>query len=420
MASTRSMTKYLASYAEPEVKVVGSLEGRWAGVVVVPICDERVEFIDGLASALRAIPCLLIVIVNARQDARQGVVAANASTLEGLRKRARSVARLSSEPPMALLDMDGFQLLLVDRSSAGNALPSGQGVGLARRIGCDIALALQQRGAIKSPWIHTTDADVELPAEYLSAVTSRPKEEVALTYPFVHVRAPGPAGDALALYDMSLRYYVCGLQWAGSRWAFHSVGSTLAFRGEAYAKVRGMPRRQAAEDFYMLAKLAKLGEVGTPTSAPIRIHHRDSERVPFGTGRATSDITAALRRGEPFTLYDPISFVLLRRFLEHWRGARLDHVARGLARAQAAALNAAIVRVGAVGALAKARRQVTSPEVLSRRLDEWFDSFRTMMFLHAIRDHGFEKRPWREALEDAPFALPDDLQPLRGKGEQAS
>ena len=40
-----------------------------------------------------------------------------------------------------------------------------QGVGLARKIGCDIALKLYHSDVVKTAWIFTTDADVILPNE---------------------------------------------------------------------------------------------------------------------------------------------------------------------------------------------------------------------------------------------------------------
>src|SRR5690606_4816987 len=44
-------------------------------------------------------------------------------------------------------------LLLVDRFRAGRRIPKHQGVGLARKIGADIALALIAERRIERPWI---------------------------------------------------------------------------------------------------------------------------------------------------------------------------------------------------------------------------------------------------------------------------
>ena len=65
------------------------------------------------------------------------------------------------------------------------------------------------------------------------------------------------------LYEYSLRYYVAGLTYAQSPYAFHTIGSTMAVNAEHYASVRGFPRREAGEDFYLLNKLAKVGSVHT-------------------------------------------------------------------------------------------------------------------------------------------------------------
>src|SRR6185503_7192191 len=86
------------------------------------------------------------------------------------------------------------------------------------------------------------------------------RSTVLLTYPFVHVPSGESAVDrAHNIYEVFLRYYVLGLAAAGSPWAMHTIGSSLAVDLDAYAAVRGVPRRDAAEDFYLVSKVAKLG-----------------------------------------------------------------------------------------------------------------------------------------------------------------
>ena len=48
-------------------------------------------------------------------------------------------------------------VLVVDRTSAGRRFPNDQGVGLARKIGCDLALDFWAQGALSTEWIRTTD-----------------------------------------------------------------------------------------------------------------------------------------------------------------------------------------------------------------------------------------------------------------------
>jgi hypothetical protein len=50
-----------------------------------------------------------------------------------------------------------------------------------------------------------------------------------------------------------------------------------------------------------------------------------------------------------------------------------------------------------------AARECKSVEARRRRVHSWFDAFRTLKFVHAVRDRCFPNVPWREALRDAPF-----------------
>ena len=125
--------------------------------------------------------------------------------------------------------------------------------------------------------------------------------------------------QATRLYEYSLRYYVAGLSFAHSPYAFHTIGSTIAVNAAHYAKVRGFPRRQAGEDFYLLNKLAKVGaimQLGAETDCePIDIAARLSDRVPFGTGAAVGKIMELEDPAREFLLYHPSVFGLLRSWL---------------------------------------------------------------------------------------------------------
>src|SRR5207245_396470 len=99
------------------------------------------------------------------------------------------------------------RLLVVDRASLGRYLPAGQGVGLARKIGFDVALALRAAGRIASPWISSTDADTILPRDYFDRTGGAdPERTGAAIYPFEHRFAAEPRlAEAGRLYEISLR-----------------------------------------------------------------------------------------------------------------------------------------------------------------------------------------------------------------------
>lgn len=388
-------------------------------VCVIPAFDESVALLDGLAAAVRGSdsPVLFIVVVNATDGASPAVHERNAALCDALRAGARDVAVIAQEPPIhrlthRLIGVAGLEVLLVDRGCPGYRLPSGQGVGLARRIGCDIALTLGRAGVVTGRWIHTTDADVTLPAGYFPASLRAPAASVGLTYPFWHDAREHPA---LGLYEISLRYYVLGLRWAGSPYAHHTVGSTLAVDAGAYAACRGVPRRLAGEDFYLLNKLAKLGAIHRPPVEAIGIRARESQRVPFGTGPATRRIAEDLAHSRPFRLYHPRSFAALARWLEVIDDFVLspsqdprDLLAAGragdLSDEEVGILDRCLSAMGAFAALTDAHGRTRRPEALKKRLVDWFDGFRTLKLIHRLRDAGHGDVPWRDALRGAPFA----------------
>jgi len=386
--------KYLERYASDEIALADDIDGCWDNAVVIPAHDETAALIDGIRPAAAGRRVLVIIVVNATADAPAPVRRANEQLLHQL-----------GELPAT----DELHVLAIDRTSPGNTLPANHGVGMARRIGCDLALALRHAGKLRSRWIHTTDADVTLPPDYFSAADAVTAANVtALTYAFWHDADTTTEGRALALYELSLRYYVRGLQWAGSDYGFHTVGSTLAVDATAYAKVRGVPLRCAGEDFYLLNKLAKLGRIHTPAAPAIRIRQRPSARVPFGTGPATRAIAADLTAGRAFCVYHPHIFELLRRSLEVARDAATagSECTPAAIDGDRSALRAAWQRTQLTAGVAHVCANATTTDARIRRFREWFDGFRTLAFVHAARDAGLANMSWERAFDQAPFIPP--------------
>ncbi len=134
-------------------------------------------------------------------------------------------------------------LYLLDMEALYGPTPAALGVGLARKTGCDLALQWMAAGGISGQWLCCTDADATLPDDYFEQLGSAPPDAVAAVFPFRHVPGEEPACDtATALYELRLRHYVLGLEYAGSTYAYHTLGSCLALRASAYAHVRGFPQ----------------------------------------------------------------------------------------------------------------------------------------------------------------------------------
>ena len=183
-------------------------------------------------------------------------------------------------------------------------------MGLARKIGNDVALALHAAGRVAAPWIHNMDADTLLANDYFDQTEAIPEGGSAAALYFFEHRFGDDEELALAgrLYEISLRYYTLGLAWAGSPYAYEAMGSCIAIRPEAYAAVRGFPRKNAAEDFYVLDKLAKVGSIARLAGTPLLLEGRLSDRVPFGTGKALSDLVSKKKALSGFKLYHPAVF----------------------------------------------------------------------------------------------------------------
>jgi hypothetical protein len=404
--------KYLARWAEPEAASAAGDERRYFAALVVPVLGEPPSFLARFERALRAAPgrVSLILVVNASPDSKPELRAENERLLELLRGRAerRRVLRIPG---------DAYDVLLVDRSSPGSELPPKRGVGLARKLGGDLALGLFARGLVEAPLLFTTDADVELPADYFErALRELEPESGALLYPFEHVRGDdGEAFDPTLLYEMLLRYQVLGLAWAGSPYAYHSIGSTECVPFAAYSAVRGFPKRVAGEDFYLLDKASKIGPIRRLGGEPLRILARRSGRVPFGTGPRVE----ALLGGSSLRVPHPLAFAALARvhramarFARTGATTEFDPLGEGELGELAAPLVAAVERCGLVRAASEARAAVGTGSLL-RRLHTWFDALRTLRFLHALRDAGLSDLPVLQALTVAPFTescRPDALE----------
>ncbi|MBW2561849.1 MAG: hypothetical protein JRE40_13475, partial [Deltaproteobacteria bacterium] len=218
----------------------------------------------------------------------------------------------------------GLRIAYVDASSPGLEMPGKTaGVGLARKIGMDLALGIFDYEKDCPKLLFSLDADTLVEHNYLSAVrNSFEKERVTSSViAFAHqIAASADEQAAICCYEIFLRYYVLGLRWAGSPCAFHSVGSTMVCTAGGYAAVRGMNKRKAGEDFYFLDKLAKIDGMGRINTTTVHPSSRPSHRVPFGTGKRI--ISFIEGKESDYILYNPRSFAVLKEWLEYMSSCR--------------------------------------------------------------------------------------------------
>ena len=376
------ISRYLATHAEPEVFDAARLvPDFYKYCLVIPAFRENWKKLQRVWGKLDP-DCLIILVINSSTK-DDSLTVKLISDIE-----ATSESLCATGPLTYLITHDRRSILLIDRCS--NPIPEKQGVGLARKIGADIALTLINNRRVSEPWIFNTDADVRLPGSYFAAaagkqVNANIPSPAAILYPFTHRPAPG-AVEACALYEISLYYYVRGLRYAASHYAFTTVGSTIAIHADHYAKVRGFPRRSAGEDFYLLNKLAKTGTINQLAGPLIEISGRLSERVPFGTGVGIKKILDLADPMSNFPFYNPGIFRCLKQFLwelDHCQDAAdlTDHFKNSKSRQWCESVD--------LFTLIDSKRNLT-PAVFRKFTVDWMDGFRTLKFIHFLQQHYFE------------------------------
>lgn len=420
-----ALQRYLQRHLEAGLPDYRFTAPRWQQVLVVPAYRESPDVLERLAALPAGSGRTLVILVLNRPDSDTDPLA-NAALRGALGTRSSPRGTQAAVPVHSL--NAHTDLYLHDLETVCGPTPAASGVGLARKTGCDVALQWMIAGGISGDWLCSTDADATLPPDYFAQLANTPPVAAAAVFPFRHVSGGEASCDAAtALYELRLHHYVLGLEYAGSPYAYHTLGSCLAIRAGAYAQVRGFPKRAGGEDFYVLNKLAKVGAIARLRGGCIELQSRQSTRVPFGTGPAVQAIASAGQPDESALFYHPACFAALRAVLgclperalapQQDFGQALLHggLEPELARQSSQALDA----LGVEAALRHCRRHGKSAAQFQRQFHQWFDGFRTLKFIHALRDAGWAQQPLARLntltpqLWPAAACTPGDVEPLR-------
>ena len=273
------------------------------------------------------------------------------------------------------------------------------GVGTARKILMDEAT--RRFNVLERPEgiIASTDADAVVQPNYLEALVNHFRESESESGPdgcsirFEHPLARDSVADnqfspavyeAIAQYELHLRYYLQSLQSTGYPYAYHTVGSSFAVRADIYCKEGGMNRRQAGEDFYFIQKVAQRGNFSQCNSTCVVPSPRPSDRVPFGTGLAVSRLTTS---EDTLTTYDPQPFAMLKELFKRIKQPE------GLTGPWPEPLQSFLDTQDFEKALLEIRSNSASASAFRKRFWRWFNMFRIMKFLHYARERGYPDIP---------------------------
>jgi len=364
-------------------------------VVVIPAYAEKEMLFSTLLSLAQNHPSsleysLVLCVINNKSDTPPVQVSNNQTTIEYLDAlvRKKVLGKFNTDktayPQLLKIADSKLKLSYIDASSKGYEMPKNDGgVGLARKIGMDMALRLLKTSASDKKLILSLDADTLVQPNYLAAIKNYFTPKIKTTIVAYEHQMPDDyeRQAAICCYEIFLRYWVLGLKYAKSPWAFHSIGSTIVTSTDAYLQVRGMNRREAGEDFYFLNKLAKIGNIDYIRDTCVFPSARSSSRVPFGTGKAVERFLSGQK--QEYLLYDPQIFTIISQWLEFMNTAFLMHEDEILIQAHRInpALKLFLVDSRFADAWSKIRRSAKEEKTLRRHFHDWFDGFKTFKLI---------------------------------------
>ena len=388
--------KYINKFGLPGWELLKNDNKNYKLIIVIPAVHEY-ENIKKLLEALSQNDntyfdkTLIVFSINSIEDASKEIIEENNRTINYL----KSLITKDSGEDKGTKEIinSGLNLGLADINLPGKQMPVKEGgVGLARKIGMDLALEYFNYNDPSKNILVCLDADCTVQNNYITEIYKYFNEErcSAAYVQFEHMLTGDEENNlAITCYEIFLRYYVLGLQIAGSPYAFHTIGSTMACDVESYVKVQGMNKKKAAEDFYFMEKLSKNVKIQKITNTKVYPSSRSSWRVPFGTGRSVTRYLS--KQQNEYLLYSPKCFYLLKDWLKFFHSSSVLTADEYLSEAKN--LNEELYNFLAQNNFKESWNKILqnskTEEQINIQKAFWFDGFRTLKFIHHLRDNVF-------------------------------
>jgi len=394
MLIPQKIQKYLAKQNHKNWNVELTSSKKYSNIVIIPALDEFdsiPQLIDSLKknSKYYLERTLFLFVVNNLKSSSKQIKLNNQFTLKYLKNFFLDVSNLT------------INFGIIDASSNGKELPEKDGgVGFARKLGMDLALNYFDYTSNKKKIFISLDADCTVSSNYLELIVEEFNKNTyhAAVVNFEHTLPDDKIEKAAILnYELFLRYYVLGLKYAKSHYAYNWVGSTIVCDAESYINVGGMNKRKAGEDFYFLEKLAKIDEIHKLDGATVFPSARISSRVPFGTGQRVKRFTDQAQN--EYLLYNSESFEILKNWLEIFQNSIFLSSNEYLKAAKS--IHPLLFEYlqeqkfednwDKILSHSKSDKQINKQKIL------WMDGFRTLKLIHYLRDNGLPmKNTFRE------------------------
>ena len=374
-------SSYLDKHSLFKPFIVTGPEPGTALIVVIPSFGEP-DILTSLESLFNAdrpsFPVEVIVVVNAPDEAAETFMEENRRTV--LQVRQWSEKNCSPSFRVHVIDAPAFPR-------------KHSGAGLARKTGMDEAvhrfnLLNNEKGIIAS-----FDADSTCDSNYFTELErcfSDPEVKGCTIYfehPLRGDDQPPVVYEAVAGYELYLRYFVQAMRQAGFPWAFHTIGSCFAVTAIVYASQGGMNRKRAGEDFYFLHKIFPLGGFAELNTTRVIPSSRASGRVPFGTGAAIKKYVSGDRsmlKTYSLTSFDDLS--ALFRVLPDLFNVTVNEVTDVVARLPLCIANYLVIS-NFSGAVQEMNLHSASPQTFRKRFFAWFNALRLLKYLNFAREN---------------------------------
>ena len=311
------------------------------------------------------------------------------STEEGIMQNRSSFKQVGEFAAINNSDQRQFLPLLFEGLPRKHA-----GVGLARKIGMDLAVEHFFLHDKADGVIVSLDADCTVSENFLTeiyhAFSSNGRLNATVHHFHHRVEENSPKLErAVRQYENYIRYYRAMLRFTGFPWYFHTIGSAFAVKADAYVRVGGMGRQQGGEDFYFLQKVFSLEGTAELHELCVCPLARYSDRVPFGTGPALQKMLN--ETDDELRVYSPDAFVILKQLFDR-KDAFFKKDAKRVEEVMAElhpALQRFLDDLNFLDDIADCNNNSASPAAFRKRFFHHFSAFRIVKFLNYVHPDPF-------------------------------
>lgn len=379
---------YLSSRWEIKAELEGKPPEDLGLIIVIP-CINEANLIKSLQSIkdCEQPDCSVevICVINSSEITPTEVIVQNRQTYS----QARDWGMKFSEP--------GLKFHFVYQSNLDDKIA---GVGIARKIGMDVATERYNQVNKPNGVIVSFDADATCEPNYLSEICHFFSANPSMKGCSIYFEHPIKGNDytdeiyrAITNYELYLRYYIQAQRYCSFPYAFHAIGSCFAVRANTYARQGGMNKRKAGEDFYFLHKVIPLGGFSELNTTTVMPSPRPSNRVPFGTGAAVRKMLR--QHEEDYYTYPLNSFLILKELIdkvESFHTMDMNQVQNVINKLDP------LIRIflednNWKDKLKEIKDNSTNLSTFKKRFYTWFSAFRLLKFLNFTVTRGLEKIP---------------------------